>query len=346
MTTQALTTIKVQPPAAALPRPDELQSMDMIAAQLAEGGAVAIPTALVGKKAEIRSIILAGWEMGVRPMTALRHIAVINGKTEPDGQLMAGIVMAKESDCRFEIVNETGDATTVRMIRPSRNLVMEYTCTMEDAKRAGLVRQGSNWEKFPRDMRRWHAMKRLCRAYAPDIINGIASISLGDLPVPVSPEPEPQPWVEGRARVIIESPADETASLYNDGDDPEAPTEDEPGVTSVPTCSEAQRASIVDWHEGMKGNHPKEVALAVKAWFTAAFPYAEGHILDLTQDDADRYIRLLRHVCTSKTGAVPADGGEPEHDWKADGDANIACSVCNLAYVDPEEAAQAALLPT
>ena len=48
------------------------------------------------------AVMLAGWEVGAKPMTALRHMFVVNGRTEPDAQLMMGIVKARDPSARFQ----------------------------------------------------------------------------------------------------------------------------------------------------------------------------------------------------------------------------------------------------
>lgn len=259
--TTAIVPIKVQPPASALPSITELQTMDMVAAQLVEGGNIAIPSNLKTKQ-DIRAVILAGWEMGVRPMTALRHIAVINGKTEPDGQLMAGILQAKESDARFEIMEDTGESITVRLTRPSKAIIREYTATLADAKKAGLVRQGSNWEKFPRDMLRWHAVKRLCRAYAPDIINGIASVSLGDMPPAVESVDE-EDFIDGTATMVADS------NLYNEGDQ-----EPEPEPEPIKVSQATQNAIAEAYHKVREARGKDEFMGVVRVEMQGKWPHA------------------------------------------------------------------------
>lgn len=290
--TTALTTIKVQPPAAALPSLDELKTMDLVAANLVESRAVAIPSNLKTKE-DIRAVILAGWEMGVRPMTALRHIAVINGKTEPDGQLMAGIILAKESDARFEVVAETQDSTTVRFTRPSKGIIREYTATMDDAKRAGLL-NSMGWQKYPRDMRRWHAMKRLSRAYAPDIINGIASVTLGDLPLPEAPEAEPEPFIEGSFQI--------GDALYNEGDA-------EPQEEEAPLPPSSEQIQVINrlWGRANESRRRTVRERYPKAYPTSNEPGAMNRPQLLTADEAQDVIAVL-----GKCGVVLEEPGEEQ----------------------------------
>lgn len=151
--------------------PDDLRTLTVLAAQLIEGGSVAVPENLKNQ-GEVLAVMLAGLENGVQPMTALRHIAVVNGKTEPDAQLMVAICMTKEDDIRFEIMREDDTATTVRLTRPAKGFVKEFTYTNQMAADAGLINKGA-WNGHRPVMRQWAGFKRLARAYCSDLINGV-----------------------------------------------------------------------------------------------------------------------------------------------------------------------------
>lgn len=174
---QQLQAIAVQPPNAALPTKDEMAMMTMLSRSVIQAKGL-IPAQLDTPEKAF-AVLLAGWELGVKPMTALRHLFIVGGKVEPDAQIMAGILASKEPDSRIEVVALTDDSCTMRIERPSRGVRAEYTYALADARKAQLVKPGSNWDKFPKDMMRWAATKRLCRAYAPDIINAIADVGAG-----------------------------------------------------------------------------------------------------------------------------------------------------------------------
>jgi hypothetical protein len=48
----------------------------------------------------------------------------------------------------------------------------EFTYSIEDAKRAGLVKSGSSWEKYPQNMLFARAISSGVRIYCPDVFNG------------------------------------------------------------------------------------------------------------------------------------------------------------------------------
>lgn len=181
-TTTALAPIKVTPPQSILPTKGELEVIGLIARSVVGARGMAVPQA-IDHPAKAAAIMIAGFELGVPPMTALRHIFTVNGKTEPDAQLMAGIVLAREPGSTLEVIEEDAEHCTARLVRPARRINAEYTYYLSDAKRAGLIKAGGNWDKFPKDMMRWAAFKRLCRAYAPDLINSVGVPVSDDLDV-------------------------------------------------------------------------------------------------------------------------------------------------------------------
>ena len=213
-TSTALAPIEIRPPNTALPSRSDLAVMDYVAGHLAETKGLTLPQNLRNRE-DVRAVLYAGWEVGVKPMTALRHFFVVNGKVEPDAQIMAGIVTAHEADARFEIVQLTADSCTMRLIRPSKRLKVEYTYALADAKAAGLLSKGGPWTQYPKDMMRWAATKRLCRVYAPDLINSVSVAGVNQAMEGVEPEED---FIDMPAADISSLPA---SDLYSAGDEPE-----------------------------------------------------------------------------------------------------------------------------
>lgn len=115
---------------------------------------------------------------------------------------------------------------------------------------------------------------------------------------------------------------------------PQTPARQAAAAIAGPTATQEQLASIRDWHDQINERHRGSVG-PVSGWFALAFPGA-ARVADLLVDQADRYIRMLRHVAISKDGAVPADGADPEHEADESG---AKCGVCGLqlAADEPEQ---------
>jgi hypothetical protein len=183
----ALVPLKVTPPKSLVPSTAELDSISKLAESLMPARGFAFPREL-DHPGKLYAVMVFGLALGVSPTAALRSIYIVNGRPQPSAELMAGIVMAAESDATFEIRELTDATCTMRIQRPARNIDAEYTYTIEDARRANLIKAGNPWSTFPRDMLRHAAMKRLCRAYAPDLINGLEASALSS---PDEAEPAP-----------------------------------------------------------------------------------------------------------------------------------------------------------
>ncbi|HEY7466451.1 MAG TPA: hypothetical protein VIB47_07140 [Dehalococcoidia bacterium] len=202
--------VAVSPPARVLPTIEELGIMGKIATSLVNARGHAIPTA-IDSPSKAAAVMLAGWELGLRPMTAFRHIFVVNGRTAPDAQVMMGLVQAKDPGAQFVFHTYTHDACKVELRRSGRApVVVEYT--KADARQSGQLAKEGPWQQYTRDMLAWSAVKRACRLGAADLINAIPSIDVGDMGDVIEatatelPEPSPQevqaalldPSTEGR----------------------------------------------------------------------------------------------------------------------------------------------------
>jgi hypothetical protein len=147
--------------------------------------------------------MLAGFEVGIPPFSALRRIFPVNGKTEMETQLLMGLVKAADPTAQFVFHRYEADGADVELFR---NGVSVLRCTYTEAdrdrskqgyKKMGQWKQGQNgrnyfeavkdangkikyeadeespWFKYPRDMYAYNAVKRCCRLGAPDAINMI-----------------------------------------------------------------------------------------------------------------------------------------------------------------------------
>jgi hypothetical protein len=187
----------------------------------------AVPAA-VDTPAKAFAIMLAGWEVGAKPMTALRHMFVINGRTEPDAQLMMGIVKARDPSARFVFHSRADDLCDVELFRGGRPVVrLAYTAA--DAERAGLLKKGGPWTQYRKDMMAWAAVKRVCRLGAPDLINAISGVDVGEAGDMMGDLPDED-------ASVIDTEVVPAAELLNEGDEPEEATEEpEEPEPEVPT---------------------------------------------------------------------------------------------------------------
>lgn len=118
---------------------------------------------------EIVATILAGRELGLPPMTALRSIYIVEGKVSLASDLQLALML--RAGVRSEWLETSDKAAKLRLERPgSKPAVFSYT--LEQAKRAGLAGKG-NWEKHTEAMLRARCVSAAAKAYAPDVLAGV-----------------------------------------------------------------------------------------------------------------------------------------------------------------------------
>ena len=105
-----------------------------------------------GSPQAVFSIVLAGRELGLGTMASLRGFHLIDGKPCMSSGLLSALVLRSGMAKQFSCVKRSNEAATVRAWRKGEDEPIDIVYTMEDARRAGLVKPGSGWEKNPADM--------------------------------------------------------------------------------------------------------------------------------------------------------------------------------------------------
>lgn len=132
----------------------------------------------VSSPAAAAAILLKGHELGFQLAASMEFIRPVEGRPtlSPKGML-ALLFNAKHIIAEVKI-NQLTDAKGAHQghecyIR--RVDGFEYTArfTLDDAKRAGLIKPNSNWEKYPERMTLWRAVDFCADVAAPDVTNGI-----------------------------------------------------------------------------------------------------------------------------------------------------------------------------
>ena len=204
---RALVPIEVVPPAAPLPKRRELDIIAFIARR-----AVAARGMLpqnIKTQDEAFAVMVAGWEFGAKPMTALRHIYVINGKTEPDAQLMMGVVKARDPSARFIFHEATAEGCDLELERAGKSVV-RLRCAIDEVPKM-LRDKAGPWQQYRGDMIRWFTVRRVCRLGAPDLINTLGGVGVAEADDYMGEDEEGEP--------VIDAEALSAGDLVNEGDD-------------------------------------------------------------------------------------------------------------------------------
>lgn len=129
---------------------------------------------LRGNTSNVLAAMLAGQEMGLAPMAALRSIHIIKGKPVLAADAMVAVVLASGKCEYFDRVEESAASVTYETKRVGSPNKRRCTWTIEDAQRAQLV-NNDNWRKHPIAMLAARAKSTLARDVYPDILAGCYS---------------------------------------------------------------------------------------------------------------------------------------------------------------------------
>lgn len=125
---------------------------------------------LRSKPADVFVQILAGQELGLSPMAAIRGVHIVQGKPVLSADTMVGVALGSGQAQYFSCVAETDTSVTYETQRKGSPAPQRCTWSMEDAKRAGLG--GNNWAKYPRAMLKARCKAMLARDVYPDVLAG------------------------------------------------------------------------------------------------------------------------------------------------------------------------------
>lgn len=207
-----LAPIPVERPRSLYPSPNDMQAMIAIARNVPAAAGHAVPKGISAGQAF--AIMLAGHEIGIGPMTAMRHITAINGRTEPDAQLMMGICLANDPTIEFRWEELSRTRAALDLYRKGTK-VMAVVYSLEDAEQAGQLKkptrqlwggpQGERrvvgeeefdgpWQTHTILMLAYNAIKIACKLGAPDLINNVAGVMGQLVATEMVTEGEGMPW--------------------------------------------------------------------------------------------------------------------------------------------------------
>jgi len=157
----------------------------------------------IGEKAGVMMIMLAARELGIPCMQALNGgLNIIQGKVEISARMMNALI--RKAGHHISVKEISDDVCTLVGKRCDTGEIQSSSFSIEDAKRAGLVKPGGGWTKFPSDMCFARALSRLARQLFSDVI-GIGYVEGEIRPT----EAEPITAVEVLEEVIPEMNDDE-----------------------------------------------------------------------------------------------------------------------------------------
>jgi len=152
--------------------PEVLTVINMIAPTMKDARLFGVAT-----EAQAAAVMIKGHELGLGLAASFEFITVIQEKPAliPRGAL--ALIYGSGELAKIDIKDEADSngkpqSCTVTMARKGG---MSYTVrfTMEDARRAGLVKSGGAWEAYPANMLRWRAIGYCADVVFPDVLGGL-----------------------------------------------------------------------------------------------------------------------------------------------------------------------------
>lgn len=140
-----------------------------LATQLAKTSFV--PSTMRGKVHDITACLLAGNELGLPPMAAMKAMDVIHGTPGLRAHAMRGLVQSHGHE--VEVMASTDTACQVRGRRAGTETWQTSTWTIARAQLAGYVAKNGMYKTNPTDMLSARATGEVCRWIASDVLHGV-----------------------------------------------------------------------------------------------------------------------------------------------------------------------------
>lgn len=172
-------------------------------------------------------------ELGLSPLAA-SELSVIRGRLVVSAKLLR----ARAAQYGYRVAKVQGDEKTCTAAlyeRASGELVGEYTFTIEDARKASLVKEKSGWERYPARMLWARASKYVIDDNVPEASLGLL---LEDEAAEITGEVVAESFVENPSEVSDNEPEPVLASGGHGASyepDPPGPEEEEQTAFPAPT---------------------------------------------------------------------------------------------------------------
>lgn len=124
------------------------------------------------------AIMLKGYELGLGLTASFEFVQVIQGRPTLSPRGMLALIQQSPECVGLkveDIADDKGVPYGCRVTMKRRRNGFEYTATftVDDAQRAGLVKNGGGWESYPANMCRWRAIGFCADVVFPDLIGGM-----------------------------------------------------------------------------------------------------------------------------------------------------------------------------
>ncbi|WP_431870888.1 hypothetical protein [Nocardiopsis eucommiae] len=130
-----------------------------------------VPSTMKGNADNITAAILAGSELGLPPMAALRSIDVIHGTPGLRAHAMRGLVQSKGH--QVQLIESTPEKCVMRGRRKGDEEWQEVVWEIGRAQQLGVLGKNAEWKKQPQTMLVARATGEICRLIASDVLHAM-----------------------------------------------------------------------------------------------------------------------------------------------------------------------------
>ena len=217
-------------------------------------------------------VMLKGHELGLGLAGAFEFIHVIDGKPSLSPKGMMALI---HNDGRIEVkltrlVDKSGKFEGYECWMKRKDTGFEHSArfTLQDAVKAGLMKDKSSWEKYPENMCQWRAIGFAGDVVCPDVGGGMlrpeelgAEVDAEGTPVVIASwhvvEEKPQPQ-----SAKIETPAANSQPVVSEVAKPEKPVEPVKAPEAVKEPEKAKEPELVKEPEAPTTTIPDNLTVA------------------------------------------------------------------------------------
>ncbi len=205
--------------------------------------------------------IQAGLELGFGPVYSMTKIYIVKGKVMVSAEALGAMV--KRSGRYDYTVKTLTDTECALEFTDNGKTVYTSKFTMEDAKRADLLKADSGWQKYPRAMLMSKALSQGARIVCPHVIAGVYT------PEDFGVETD----AEGTPKVVVTEVVKDTKT-------------EPPAVEMI---NETQRKRIFALAREKGWDEPRIHGYIV-------YKYEKTHLTDLTKVQANEVIEMFQTI--------------------------------------------------
>jgi hypothetical protein len=269
-----------------------------------------VPSGFRGKPDEATAAILAGMEIGLQPMAALRSFDVIQGIAAPRALTLRAIVQSRGH--KIEITESTPTLCVARGKRREDTTWQTVEWPIERAVKLGVTTK-DNWIKQPQAMLVARATSEIARLIAADALLGIGGYSAEEIADSDQTGPDSGPAANAVVTLdAIRAQANRRRNREITAQNTPTPTTAETRpAEDAPSTPEQQQQIVVafDEDEVPANERPARIAQIIGRETTSP--------TDLTAGEADQILAELNATDAVVVEELPADADDPtlEADW-------------------------------